>query len=503
MAGLLYYITLKSIFNRIRKNLILVLSITICIFAIILIPFFFLEEGYKISIPDNILYAFFAFYFSGCFVQIAKGKNSFRTIPSNMEMLFIQVPEKTKSIFICLVGDTIIKSVSSYLAIFLCIKLYTKDDLSNILCGLFILSINVTSLVLISGIIDLLSLVEKKKYVKIVFTVLGGLLVVNGLLELFEINKINNLFVSNLPPYIYGDSLKYVLEGNILNIRVIICSIFFLLLMLSIFMIMVHFISIRAFDLLNQCDFLNRTDRVISLFRIERMISVLPSKIRLLCAKEIIQIMREKNALFSVFIHTLIAGSIMIISSSTVDVAAMQIGIFVSVAYMSFIMALYSIPRETNNIWLFKSLDIEPMKFAISKFLANLFVSVPLSGVVFLGYLLLARIVVGASVVDLKNIMQGYIWSIGTVIPLSIIWGIIVGALLPYKVMIKKQKITYKFNGLEGAVLSILIFVVVVPAFLLSQMYQYWSIDFGFCIYFLSVFVFMIYRAGTTYKKME
>lgn len=351
---------------------------------------------------------------------------------------------------------------------------------------------------------EFLTLVEKKKYVKIIFTVLGGLFVLNGLLELFEINKIKNSFVSNLPPYIYGDSLKYVLEGNILNIRVIICSIFFFLMMLSIFMIMVYFVPIRAFNLLNQYDFLNRTtDRFISLFRIQRMINVLPSKIRLLCAKEIIQITREKNTLFSVFTHTLMAGSIMIISSSTVDAAAMQIGIFVSVAYMSFIMALYSIPRETNYIWLFKSLDIEPIKFVISKYLANLFVSVPLSGVVFLGYLLLARIVVGASVVDLKNIMQGYIWSIGTVIPLSIIWGIIVGALLPYKVMIKKKKITYKFNGIEGAVLSILVFVVVVPAFLLSQMYQYWSIDLGFCVYFLSMFVFMLYRAGTTYKKME
>lgn len=503
MTGLLYYITLKSIFNRIQKNPVMVLGIAGCVVGIILIPFLFLKEGYKILIPSNILYAFFCFYFSVCFFEMAKGKNTFKTVPSNIETLFIQVPEKTKSIFICWIGDTIIKSIFSYSAIFLCIKIYAKVDLFDTLCSLLIIIINITSLVLFSGIIDLVSLIEKRKCVKTIFYAAGILLVGNGLLELLEINITKNLLVSYLPPYLYGASLKYVLGGSILSIRIIICSISFLILLLSVFMALVYFIPIRAFHILNELNFLNRKENFIDLLKIENMIRFLPHPIRLLCAKEIVQIIREKSALLSVCIQTLVAGSIMIISAATVDMAAMQIGIFVAVAYMSFTMALYSIPRETNNIWLFRSLNIKRREFVISKFLANLFVSVPLSSGVFLGYVLLAKIIVDVNVVHLKSILQGYIWSIGTIIPLSIIWGIIIGALLPYKIMIKKQKITYKFNGLEGVVLTILIFVVVVPAFFVSQIYQYWAVDVSFVVYLSISFILMLYRAGKTYKRME
>ena len=95
---LLYYVTVKSIINRIRKYPFMILGVTICFFAVLLIPLLFLDNGYFIQIPDNILNAFFFLYFTFCLFKYAMDKNGFRTIPLNLETLDVLVPEKTKKI---------------------------------------------------------------------------------------------------------------------------------------------------------------------------------------------------------------------------------------------------------------------------------------------------------------------------------------------------------------------------------------------------------------------
>lgn len=216
--------------------------------------------------------------------------------------------------------------------------------------------------------------------------------------------------------------------------------------------------------------------------------------------------MSEKEALLNIFVQTILAASIMLISAITIDSEAMQIiemGIFVALAYMSFILALYSIPRETNTIWIYKTLKIKKEDFVLAKFFVNYFVSFLLSNIVLLLYLLLATILTGNTIIYIEKIIHGYLWSIITTLPLSTIWGIGLGAMLPYKVITKKRKITYKFNGIEGVLLTILVFVVVTPAFLISQMSQYLAFDIVYWLYVITMFICMLYLAGKTYKKMN
>ena len=123
MIELLYYVTVKSIINRIRKYPFMILGITLCFLVVMMIPLFYLNTGYSIKIPSSILNAFFSLYFAFCLFEIAREKNSLKTMPINIEMLVIQVPENTKKIFECLVGDTAIKSIASYGIVFICVKL--------------------------------------------------------------------------------------------------------------------------------------------------------------------------------------------------------------------------------------------------------------------------------------------------------------------------------------------------------------------------------------------
>ena len=193
----------------------------------------------------------------------------------------------------------------------------------------------------------------------------------------------------------------------------------------------------------------------------------------------------------------------MIISAVTVEIKSMKMGIYVALAYLGFIIALYSIPRETNTIWIYKTTGIKHREFAFAKFLVNCLVSSILSIAIFLSYIFLVIVVSNTGTTYIESILYGYLWSIGTMIPLSTIWGIIVGAILPYKVIVKKQKITYKFNGLEGLVLMILAFVVVVPGYLISQTSSILFLDLCFLLYVILIFLCMINLAGKAYKKMR
>lgn len=181
--------------------------------------------------------------------------------------------------------------------------------------------------------------------------------------------------------------------------------------------------------------------KYIGILRIEHMLKFLPLKIRLLCVKEIVQIISEKYALLNVFIQTIIAASIMIISAVTVEIKAMKMGIYVALAYLGFIIALYSIPRETNTIWIYKTTGIKHREFAFAKFLVNCLVSSILSIAIFLSYIFLVIVVSNTGTTYIESILYGYLWSIGTMIPLSTIWGIIVGAILPYKVIVKNKRL--------------------------------------------------------------
>ena len=72
---------------------------------------------------------------------------------------------------------------------------------------------------------------------------------------------------------------------------------------------------------------------------------------------------------------------------------------------------------------------------------------------------------------------------------------------MPYKVITKKKKITYKFNGVEGVVLTILIFVVVIPGYLISQLNEYLFLNLIYLVYLIFIFAVMLYFAGKAYKK--
>lgn len=503
MIELLYYVTVKSIINRIRKYPFMILGVSVCILSVLLIPLFCIEEGYTIQIPNNILNAFFGFYFSFCLLEIAREKNSFRMIPVNIEMLVIQVPEKTKKIFVCLVGDTMIKSVFSYGIVFVCVKLYAKDNIESILFSLMLLIVNILSLVLLSSIIDLLSVVKKSKIVKIIVGASGLFFGVSSLIELCGIKLCETAFANVLPSYLYAASLSYILGIKTLNLALVVQSATFFFLMLSIYFLILHRVKLRPSDILTFQQPTYKGVKYVGILRIEKLLKFLPSKIRLLCAKEIVQIVSEKQALLNIFVQTIIAASIMIVSAITIETEAMQIGIFVALAYMSFIMALYSLPRETNTIWLYKTICIKQKEFVVAKFLANFLASTLFSITIFLIYIFLAIVVSGTGIVCVESIIHGYFWSIVTIIPLSTIWGVIVGALLPYKVIVKKQKITYKFNGLEGIVLTVLVFVVVSPAYLISQISRYLIFDLLFGLYVILIFICMLYLAGKAYKKMR
>lgn len=502
MVELVYYVTLKSIINRIRKYPFMILGFSICIFVVLLIPFFCMGEGYAVQIPNSIINAFFLFYFSYCLFKIAREKNSFRMLPTNIEMLIIQVPEKTKKVFKCLVADTVIKSIFSYGIIFVCIKLYTKDSIENIFLGLMMLTLNIFSLVLISSIIDLVSLVKKSKIVKIVIGVLGLYFGVCALLELCGIKLYGTVFDNILPFYIYAASFSYILGSRALKSLLVLQSVTFFLFLLCIYSWILHRVKLRPSDILASQQMTCKGAKYIGILRIEHMLKFLPLKIRLLCVKEIVQIISEKYALLNVFIQTIIAASIMIISAITVEIKAMQMGIYVALAYLGFIIALYSIPRETNTIWIYKTTGIKHREFAFAKFLVNCLVSSILSIAIFLSYIFLVIVFSNTGTTYIESISYGYLWSIGTMIPLSTIWGIIVGAILPYKVIVKKQKITYKFNGLEGLVLMILVFVVVVPGYLISQTSSILIFDLCFLLYVILIFLCMINLAGKAYKKM-
>jgi hypothetical protein len=443
----------------------------VIILLLVICPTIFIQDTTSIHVPYRYLLAFFSFYFAYILIEIATKRHSFHAVTQHFISLLYSVPEECKKIYSLLVCETILKSIISYGVIYGIFSLYSTKSFKTFLIELIFLSLGVSSIVIISGITSILSTINLNRVIRILCVVCAaclGFYAINVLTDQISYNRVT-LIIVMFPQYIFAD-----LMGSILNTEkslnftfLFIRIITFFGILLSSYIILVKNINLKAYDILLKIENNKKENEKHSVLEyIVKLLPILPLNIRLLVTREMIQIFKEKNALFMVFWQTLLASAVMLLSAMNVERSAVYVGLVVAIGYVGLIISLYSIPREAKTIWVFKIIGVKFKDFLIAKFITNYLVTLIISLLTFTLYVIPAVMIVRISFHTLITI---YLLSLISIIPLSILIGLIISASMPYELTEKKKRITYKFNGMEGAFLVVLVFLGVVPSYIFME----------------------------------
>lgn len=457
---LFYFYTLKGLINRLKffplKAVLTFVLVCTAVFA----PVFILNQNFKLDIKEKYLEILFSFYFAYIFLQVFLGRGDFKRVPQNFTSILNFVPDKSLVLYKVLVLDTLLKSSLSYGVLYVILWSYSKSGAINLLIGLLLVFMAISIPVLLSAIVSILSAKKMSLAIKSISLFISVLLIFNGILIYFK--DLRNGILAWLPNYVFADTLNALLGMEAANDFT---KIFLrLLVLLAVTVLLYYLIFIRsnlmAHSIYEKSKKLGNNINSERYTKVRRFL-IIPAKMNVLTAKELVQIWDEKSQLITALWQTLAASVIMIVTSKTIESNALIIGFIVSLCYSSFLISVFSIPRETKSLWILKSIYPSWKVIVASKFIGCYIASIIANIFVYVFYAALTYLVVGVSPAEFIN---PFIWCIYTAIPGSAALGFLISSFIPYDIVDKKKSVTYKFSGLEGIILVILIFTMAVPA---------------------------------------
>ena len=465
---IIYLYSLKGNINRFKQHPVKMFLILLAASVIIFFPAALIGESAEgIQIPYKWIILLSSAFFSRFSFKIFMKGNDFKAIPQDFIYLLTVTPEKVKKLYCILVMDTFVKSCVSYLVLYSLFYLYTGGEIFYLILNLIIVIILISVVTFLSGIISVVSTYVVPVVVRIFFLFYSVVLMGSGI---YTFLKDKNIPVHMaLGNYIFANSVKYVL-GDGYSARAYIKALFMAVLLLvittTLFFILLRSSKLSAFHII-ESNYYNKTGKSGNLMiKISSKFFFLPEKMRLLMSKELVQIWRERSPLLSVIVQSVLAGLVMLISAKTFEGEIIRLGLIVIMAYETFLLSLFSIPRELKCIWNIKVMNTDWMILIRSKFLACYIGSFILSVPICILYMAAAYLLIPVHIVEFLNT---YLLGLITIVPLSISLGFIMSTFMPFDIVDKKKKVTYKFNGLEGAMLLILVFLAVVPTWVMME----------------------------------
>ncbi len=463
---IIYLYSLKGNINRFKQHPVKMLLILLAASVIIFFPAVLIGESAEgIKLPYKWIILLSSVLFSRFSFKIFLKGNDFKAIPQNFIYLLTVTPEKVKKLYRILVIDTFIKSCVSYLVLYSLFYLYKGGEIVYLFLNLIIVIILISVVTFLSGIISVVSTYIVPVAVRGFFLLYSVFLMGSGIYTFLKDKNIPaNIVLGN---YIFADSAKYVLGAGYsvqAYIKALFMAVLLLVITAALFFILLHSSRLSAYHII-ESNYYNETGKSGNLLiKISSKFFFLPEKMRLLMSKELVQMWRERSPLFSVILQSVLAGLVMLISAKTFEGKIVQLGLIVIMAYEAFLLSLFSIPRELKGIWNIKVMNPDWMMFIRCKFLACYIGSIILSVPICILYMIAIYLLIPVNLVVFFNI---YLAGLITIVPLSIGLGFLMSTFMPFDIVDKKKKVTYKFNGLEGAMLFILVFLAVVPTWVM------------------------------------
>lgn len=501
LIKILYLYSLKGVLNRFREHPIKLSCIIMVAAFILFLPLFFLGGQNKDSIlPYKWLVILSSLLIARFGIKIALKSSDFKVIPQEFTFLLSSVPEKVKKLYYVLIIDTILKSCISYLLLYSLFFLYNGGQLPYLLLNIIIAIILICFITFLSGIISILSTYNIPIMIRIFIFILNLFIVATSIFTYIE-GTHYSIFHYMLN-YNIADILEVLLSSNFESqtyIKASLAAVTILFITIFLFHVLLTKSKLRAHHILEaeKNSILDKKGNLLN--AVCRKLNLLPRNMRLLVGKELIQIWRERSPLYSVILQSILAGIIMLISAKNFEGNIIEMGVLVILAYEAFLLSLFSVPRELKTIWLIKIMNPNWMIITASKLIACYIGSLIMSVPTIILYTIAAHIIMQVDPLICVNI---YLWGLITIIPLSVGLGFIMTAFIPFEVIDKKKKVTYKFNGLEGALLFILIFTAVVPTWLMLQYKNYAVLVVLFIAYFIFFVVTGLFLAKNKLRKL-
>lgn len=198
--------------------------------------------------------------------------------------------------------------------------------------------------------------------------------------------------------------------------------------------------------------------------KVRKKLHFLPLEAKVIVSKELTQLWYEKVPLLNALIYPFIISVIMVISSK-VYFESFYIGYMLTVSYFTYMISLYSIPRENIGIWILKICRCNPINILKYKYTLC-------CGVGFISNLLIYVIyyIIGVIFykVEFSQIFILLLWNFIFIIPISSAYGFLTSTLLTYRTIVKKGERNYSFGALDSILLFSIIYMVVVPGYITS-----------------------------------
>ena len=481
---IIYLYSLKGIINRFKQHPIKMFLILLAASVIIFLPAVLIGESAEgVKLPYKWILLLSSVLFSRFSFKIYLKGNDFKAIPQDFIYLLTVTPEKVKKLYRILVMDTFIKSCVSYLVLYSLFYLYTGGEIGYLFLNLIIVIILISVVTLLSGIISVLSTFMVPIVVRGFFLLYSVFLMGSGIYTFIKGKYIPaHMLLGN---YIFADSAEYVLGSGYSAqgyMKALLMAVLLLVITMALFLLLLRSSRLSAYHII-ESNYYNETGKSGNLLtKISSKFFFLPEKMRLLVSKELVQMWRERSPLVSVILQSVLAGLVMLISAKTFEGAIVQLGLIVILAYETFLLSLFSIPRELKGIWNIKVMNPDWMMFIRCKFFACYIGAIILSVPICILYMAAVYLLLPVNLIVILNI---YLAGLITIVPLSIGLGFLMSTFMPFDIVDKKKKVTYKFNGLEGAMLFILVFLAVVPTWVMIDNREIFIIILIYALYAL------------------
>jgi hypothetical protein len=136
-----------------------------------------------------------------------------------------------------------------------------------------------------------------------------------------------------------------------------------------------------------------------------------------------------------------------------------------TVSYFTYMVSLYSIPRENIGSWILKICRCDPIKIIKYKYILCCAVGYTSNLIIFVNYYIIGRIFYKVGFYEMLILL---FWNMIFIIPISSAYGFVTSILLSYRTVVKNGDRNYTFGALDSILLFAIIYLVVVPGYITS-----------------------------------
>jgi hypothetical protein len=189
--------------------------------------------------------------------------------------------------------------------------------------------------------------------------------------------------------------------------------------------------------------------------------SFLPSKLKLLTAKEMLQFFSEYSNMAVIIFNAGMLVAVLFIAQNVIPNDVVLVSLTSLMGYISFFIALTAIARDKKYSWILHAHYPQWHIVSISKFISGYFCSLLLCAII-------ATLFFGVLLIVTKQIYNNYlylfVWNLFTTIPAAMGLGFIVSCFINVKEKNADEKVVYSFSGFESVFYILVMILISAPS---------------------------------------